>query len=286
MSDARRAFLEELIDDAGLFPPASLSMEAATEQHAASREGRHGFMLGRFLCPASRLPELAKRLDLLERWRIGAIVDGPEGGEELARWLSAPPDGAPVEAVEARSWTDDLQPAAAQIASEGLLRFLEVPPDGDLDPVLDAIADAGAGAKLRCGGATADAFPAPPRVAAFIDGCRRRGIRLKATAGLHHPFRHTDPETGFVRHGFVNLAGAAVLAMGHDLEREVIEEIVAETDAVAFELTGERFAWRGVTAAADAVARARRDLFFAYGSCSFDEPVEDLLELGVLPLEP
>src|SRR5688500_16711219 len=75
--DARRAFLAELIDDAGLFPPASLSMDAAVEQHVASRAGPFHWMLGRFICPASRLPELAKHLVADERWRLSVIADLP-----------------------------------------------------------------------------------------------------------------------------------------------------------------------------------------------------------------
>jgi hypothetical protein len=120
-------------------------------------------------------------------------------------------------------------------------------------------------------------------VAGFIDTCVRLGVPFKATAGLHHPFRHVDRATGFIRHGFVNLVGAAVLARAHGLDAAGIEPVVAEDDPAAFSLTPERFAWRDLEATPEEVAQTRRSLFVAYGSCSFSEPVDDLLALGVLP---
>jgi hypothetical protein len=301
MADARRAFLEELIDDAGLFPPASLPMEPAAAQHAASRSGPHTWMLGRFICPASRLPELTGHLGTMERWRLSVILDGvSEGGEAALRggldacrsFLAEAEDRVSVELIETRlavtdeASVDDLLAEMEHAGLGGAVPFLEVEPDEQLDAALDAVAGAPAGAKLRCGGATAAAFPSPAGVAAFLDGCRRRGLRCKATAGLHHPFRHTDPATGFVRHGFVNLVGAAVLAQDHDLGARDLERVVADEDPGAFQLDADRFRWRDLDADARAVEEARNSLFFAYGSCSFEEPVEDLLGLGILPLEP
>jgi len=49
-----------LIDYAGLFPPAKLSMAASAEAFARSRMGPHEWMLGRFICPASRLREFSQ----------------------------------------------------------------------------------------------------------------------------------------------------------------------------------------------------------------------------------
>jgi hypothetical protein len=290
-TDARRAFLEELIDDAGLFPPASLWMEAAAGQHAAARGGPHAWMLGRFICPAERLPELTEWLGLLDRWRLSLLLDAArlDAALEAAAALVERGGGrVEVELVETKlGITDaasvgDLLEWVDGVGLGGALPFLEVEPGPGLDDALGAIAEHAAGAKLRCGGATEDLFPSPAGVAAFLDGCRRLGIRCKATAGLHHPFRHADPETGFVHHGFVNLVGAAILAREHDLSSGEVEAIVAEKDPRAFDLTAERFRWRDLEASPDAAEDARRSLFFAYGSCSFDEPVDDLLGLGIL----
>jgi hypothetical protein len=56
---ARRALLERLVHHAALFPPASLDMAGALAADRRARGGAEAWMLGRFVCPASRLEELA-----------------------------------------------------------------------------------------------------------------------------------------------------------------------------------------------------------------------------------
>ena len=62
VADARRALLERLIDHAALFPPASLGMDAALEVDRWARATPEAWMLHRFLVPASKLAERARRL--------------------------------------------------------------------------------------------------------------------------------------------------------------------------------------------------------------------------------
>ncbi len=52
-----------LVDDAGLYPPESLSIADALARHRSGPAAGHRVRTGRFLCPASRLPELADALD-------------------------------------------------------------------------------------------------------------------------------------------------------------------------------------------------------------------------------
>jgi hypothetical protein len=108
----------------------------------------------------------------------------------------------------------------------------------------------------------------------------RLGLPFKATAGLHHPFRLRDEVIGVLQHGFMNLLAATALAEVADAAA-----IVAETDPGAFELSAAGLRWRGHVADAGALARAR-ELFTAYGSCSFDEPVADLVAHGILERSP
>ena len=250
---ARHALLSRLIDHAALFPPASLPMDAALEVDRAARATPHAWMLHRFLVPASRLAELPAGFDP----PLGVVVDVD----------ALPPLTNQVEVVEAR-----LDRAAAT-DGVGARVFLEVWP-GD-DAKLDAVAERGAGAKVRCGGATPDMFPSPQELAYFICGCRDRGLAFKATAGLHHPIRDG------IAHGFLNLLGAAVLAHAGAAPRELVE-VLLEQDAGAFAVTDEAFTVRGQAFGADAVAATRERLFVGYGSCSFSEPVEDLRGLRIL----
>lgn len=254
ITGARHALLSRLIDHAALFPPASLPMDAALEVDRAARATPHAWMLHRFLVPASRLVELPAGFDP----PLGVIVDVDALG----------PLPEQVDVVEAR-----LERAAAV---EGVRApvFLEVWPGHE--EKLDAVAERGAGAKVRCGGPTPDMFPSPAELAAFVCGCRDRGLAFKATAGLHHPIRD-----GIV-HGFLNLLGAAVLAHADGAGPRDLVAVLLEEDAAAFEVSDEAFTIRGRAFGPEAVAAARERLFTGYGSCSFSEPVEDLRGLRIL----
>jgi hypothetical protein len=254
---ARAALLGKLIDHAALFPPASLAMDAALEVDRRARETPEAWILDRFLVPASHVGEIPDGFEP----PLGVIVDVDELPD-----LS----GRRVEVVEAR-----FERAAATEGAPGRV-FLEVWP-GD-DAALDAVAARGdgAGAKVRCGGATPDMFPSPAQLAAFIVGCRDRGLAFKATAGLHHPIRD-----GIV-HGFLNLLGASALAHAAGAGEADLATVLLEADYNAFSLDDESFGVRGQRFGADAVAAARRELFIGYGSCSFSEPVDDLRSLGLL----
>jgi hypothetical protein len=86
-----------------------------------------------------------------------------------------------------------------------------------------------------------------------IAACREAGVPFKATAGLHHAVRSGD------QHGFLNILAAASAPRGG------IEAVLAEEDASALEPSDEG-----------------RRLFTSFGSCSWEEPVEDLEQLGLL----
>ena len=52
------ALFARLIDHAPLFPPAQLPLPEALDEHRLAREGAHGWIVRRFVAPASVLPAL------------------------------------------------------------------------------------------------------------------------------------------------------------------------------------------------------------------------------------
>ncbi|WP_205699457.1 hypothetical protein [Conexibacter sp. SYSU D00693] len=284
--DARSILLREAIDDAGLFPPARKPLARAVADHGAARRSAAGWMLGRFLCPVSRLREAAGVVRA--RWPLGVVLDAAGGDwltgvrSDLALWASSAGSASatafelrlPHDAVDRPAITD-LVTCLERAGVGDRIVFLEVP-GHDPDTVRAALASiartAGGrrlGAKLRCGGVVAEAFPPSCAVATFIDEARRLGLPFKATAGLHHPFRTREAALGVLQHGFVNLLAATALVEADPLE------VVEEKDPSAFHIDADGLAWRDHRADAAALAAARRR-FVAFGSCSFDEPVADL----------
>ncbi|MGH3079153.1 MAG: hypothetical protein ACRDPZ_13360, partial [Gaiellaceae bacterium] len=91
--DARIALLERLIDHAPLFPPASMSMEDALAEDARVRAADTGWIVGRFVCPASRLDELGSA-----PLRLSVVLDVPVGhGDRRIEAVELPPE--PPDAV-------------------------------------------------------------------------------------------------------------------------------------------------------------------------------------------
>jgi hypothetical protein len=138
----------------------------------------------------------------------------------------------------------------------GDVEYLEIPLSGELpaSPLR---------AKIRTGGLTPDAYPSAETLAGFLCRAAKARIAFKATAGLHHPLPSPP------MHGFVNVFLAAALAWHGAGEAEVLGA-----------LADAEWAWHGLTA--EQIRSARRGFAISFGSCSFEEPVEDLRGLGWL----
>ena len=103
---------------------------------------------------------------------------------------------------------------------------------------------------------------------------------MKLTAGLHHPL--PSVRDGLPMHGFLNVVGGAALLAGGVLDAAAVRDVLAETEAAAFALLPDgSFAWRDVRLDAPAVSDARETFVLSVGSCSFDDPVDDLRAMGV-----
>ncbi|MFD0637628.1 hypothetical protein [Catenulispora yoronensis] len=265
--------LAELIDDAALFPPGDAPITDAVPAHLVLDASVHSGLLGRFLCPVSKLPDLKPLLDADEDLRLGLIADTGLDGLLAAFDEIDGDDRLILETAEIRHPGDRLDELEDRLPY-GVEAYVEIA-TADLRALLPTLTGRDLlHAKLRTGGLTAEAFPTPLAVAEFLVGCADLEVGLKCTAGLHHAVRHTDPATGFTHHGFVNVLLAAARA-SDGAEIEEVQDVLAVTDAAEL---AER-----VKALTVEDAARTRDLFHGFGSCSFEEPIEDLVGLGLLP---
>jgi hypothetical protein len=291
-----RALLAGLVDYAGLFPPAALSLDDAVAEYSRWRRSPDAWMLGRFVLPAARLAELPRAADSHlpepgagEPWRLSALLGADVHGDSaLVTAFNASRAGrAVVETVELKAGGPEEAAFALDALPRGLVAFVEVPLDGDLEALLAVLVARGARAKARTGGVVPEAVPGPADVARFIAACAAAGVPWKATAGLHHPVRGDHPLTygadspRAVTHGFLNVFAAGAFA-GAGASLADLEAVLREEDASALRLGEDALAWRHLRVAADDVAATRRDFATSFGSCSFAEPAAELRSLGVL----
>ena len=129
---------------------------------------------------------------------------------------------------------------------------------------------------------TADLYPSVADVARFIAVCASADVPFKATAGLHHPLRRFSDAVQCDEHGFLNVFVASVLASYHLLEPAEIATILEARDLDRFVLTKDGVGFGNWMVGPDDIEDARLSFAISYGSCSFDEPHQDLVALGVL----
>jgi hypothetical protein len=244
-----RALLTHLIDYAGLYPPAGLPLPAVVENYERYLESSEGWALNRLVLPRAKLDEVR----LGANWKITLLVDDEPG--------PLPPQ---IETLEIK--------AGRRLS---LPTYCEVP----LAQIVDGFA------KVRTGGLTPEAIPAAEELAAFLCRAAERRLAFKATAGLHHPVRSDRPLTYAAdaprggMHGFVNVFLAAAFAW-HGADRAAVVGILNETAAGAFQFRDNEAQWRDRRLTTEQIAASRSEFAHSFGSCSFEEPLADLRELG------
>ncbi len=314
-SASLRAFLAGLIDYAGLFPPAQLPLSEAIELYGRYRATPDRWMLSRFIIPAAQLHNLTESGRLLfsadSPFLFSVLGRGGQTADEfctnldndladITRFRQENEGRVVADVFEVRLPTADLIPETADLLHQhGLRGFFELSAvssqqlavSSQLSAVscqLSAVGfqqsavSGGAGLKVRMGGVVASAFPPVAQVAEVLLFCRDAGVPFKATAGLHHPVRHWNKAVQTHMHGFVNLFGAGILAHVHNLDLATVGAILSEETAAAFQFDEDTFSWRGLAAKTAEILPIRQQFLLSYGSCSFDEPREDLRAFGWL----
>lgn len=288
---AVRALLSNIVDYAGLFPPAALDMPSAVRNYLDYRGDSSSWMLGRFVAPVSRLGELRSELD--RRSVKTPVPISATAGTDIEADISAARafnrahvGVARVEVLEARLSTAEAIERAAAARGE-LELFVEIPVDPDPKTLIADVARFGVAAKIRTGGTTPDAFPSAGNVVRFIRRCLDAGARFKATAGLHHPVRAEYPLTydagaqRGVMFGYLNVFVAAAL-MRNGLSDADAERVLLEQERGKFEIRTDAISWEGHSLSAQELERVRDGFAVSFGSCSFREPVDELHAISSL----
>jgi phage terminase large subunit-like protein len=297
-----RALLAHSVDYAGMFPPCSLALEPALQNQAEYARSSDAWMLNSFVLPLDKFAAATasfSRFDKKHPLRVSAL--GAKTGN-ATEWLSALKDAAEAirsfsaQHVDLVSVTQlemtlpedvdlaQLGEARSMLGDLKLHVFWETPADAAEDTIrlLAQLKEPRFGYKLRTGGVTADSFPSSVQIGAALMAATQYHVPIKFTAGLHHPLRQFRDEVRTQMHGFLNVLGAAVLAAEHHWDEGEIVQMLEDERAGSFSFDETIFAWREWEMTAERI-HARRKFVTSFGSCSFDEPREDLRALNLLP---
>lgn len=293
---AIQVLLHESIDYAGLFPPAELDMGSAFENYARYFDGPASWALGRFIVPAVRLPELERELRRLpgprvdRPWRLAALLGA--GANADVPLIDAfnhrhSHSGIVIDTVELKASSKS---GVGEIISAVPSRFhtyIEIPVEGDLPSLLEAIGQGGRRAKVRTGGVTQAAFPRTRDLLRFLRAATELDVPFKATAGLHHPL-HAEYRLTYAQNspsapmfGFLNLM-LAVAWLRSGMNDTEVEALLEEKDPGAILADGSGIVWRNRRLDLVALQEMRRLGINSFGSCSFTEPIEELEAMHLL----
>lgn len=302
MPSTLSVLLDGLIDFAGLFPPAQLEMKPMVEAYHQAGIDARGWMLGRVIVPACRLGEFEAAAAALlpdeeeaDPWCL-SVLTRPCGSEHLAEDLAAieafnvahstPQAGrAIIDVIELKGDSAQLIDDTLDQLPDDLFPFVEVSASSDVRGLLAVLAGSDAGAKIRTGGVTSDLYPSVDELARFIVAASQSGVPFKATAGLHHPLPNDNPSVPARQHGFLSVFLSAAIARCHELDAESLSELLRISDPDAFCFGDVQARLGGYAISQDDIEECRLGFAISFGSCSVQEPWDDLAAIGLLELE-
>ncbi|GAA2851881.1 hypothetical protein GCM10010472_06210 [Pseudonocardia halophobica] len=268
------ALVAGLCDDAAVFPPGLAPLPDAVRAYRDRRDRWYAGLVGPLVLAAAVLPQLGPLLPPDARLPLSVTLPGGPADlpAALADAAALPVELRSVEVAvpEGMATAEFLDLLAARVPG-ALDVYVEVPRDLRRVAVLEVLASSSLRyrAKFRTGGIRADLHPDEAELAAGVAAVVGAGVPFKATAGLHHAVRNTDPRTGFEQHGFLNLLLATDALVRGGTESEA-RALLAERDGAT------------VAGLVRTVEPGVRAAFASFGTCSITEPRDELVALGVL----
>jgi len=276
------SLLSNCIDFAGLFPPAGLDLRTTVENYGSYRASEQAWALGRLILPAHTASEFAQIWpSLVSVWPVSLLV-----GEDVeTEWRRALECGFLCDVVECKPLPTSEIAAVRRALPADIKVYFEVATGSDPEKSIATIAATGSMAKIRTGGITQEAIPSVSEVTRFISCCVRYEIPFKATAGLHHAIRAIHPLTYHpqsdhgIMHGYVNLILASALLRYGGKAAEA-SELLGDLSLSNFHFGHEDVSWRGREFSQQQITQVRKELMVSFGSCSFTEPLNEIVSLG------
>ena len=297
-------FLDKLIDYAGLFPPSKLEIEPSLKNYAEYIESADKWIMSQFIIPVSRLNEIPA--DLMEKYSEDfplnlSLISGDICKDigTVNQFINMNNNSTIFTGYESR--ISNLATFSQNLLDVHELRqnqnlnfesFYEVSPNDNwmhqmnkavsIISAFNAEYEAGVGFKLRCGGMEANMFPPAENIAQAILACRDESVSMKFTAGLHHPVRHYSKSLKTKMYGFFNIFIGGMIAHKFNLETDALTTILMDENSENFTFDDNGLHWRTYSISSLEIQNYRQESFISYGSCSFNEPREDLQQLGLL----
>src|SRR5215475_6149561 len=298
-----RTLLAHSIDYAGMFPPCSLGLDSALRNQAEFVRSHDKWMLGAFVISTEQFDSTKQRLsEFNAQHPLRVAVLGPKTNSTNTFLKGLDDAGAAIRSLSrdnvdllSISHLEMFLPQDVDVVSLKKARsilgdlpaFWEAPPER-AEQTIALLAEfnfdadsATFGYKLRTGGVTADAFPTSVQIAKALVTPATHQLPIKFTAGLHHPLRQYREEVETKMYGFLNVLGAAVLAAEHQWNAEQTAVMLEDENVDSFLFTDDFFSWREWRIDTERLQYYRR-FVVSFGSCSFDEPREDLRSLILL----
>jgi hypothetical protein len=295
IKESVRVLLSEIVDYAGLFPPAALSMPEAVINYATYKNSNYKWMLGRFVLPIERLDEFWESAsDFISRdaesWKLSALASSDiyETVRQIEEFNAANAPRAVIDSLEVKADSvAEIEKISAAVPPN-INTYFEIPIGAELAELAVNLALKNQRAKIRTGGTTPEAFPPAKLIVRFIRTCLAANVPFKATAGLHHPIRCYKPLTyesnapEGMMNGFLNLFLATGFARA-GFKPSVLEEILEDEFEESFEFDDTGVLWRQEHFLNTTQLKFLREKnIISFGSCSFEEPIADLQEINLL----
>jgi hypothetical protein len=247
--------------------------------------------LGEFEVAASSLlplvPECDDEAQAPELWGVSALVADAGDLDTVRtdletieafndRHTAVGAGAAIIDTIELKASSGEEIDNVLDLLDDDLYPYFELDHRSEVRGMLAAIAGLDGGAKVRTGGLEAAAHPTVDQLAHFIASCRMADVPFKATAGLHHPVRSHQDSVGAKQFGFLNVFVGSAMLHSSRIDVKRLPDVLAEEDPGAFVCEADCIIWRDVSIDADAIAGARTRFSHSFGSCSFDEPTDEL----------